>query len=68
LVALAEVRVPSLVIGFEHDLLTAASLCREVADAVPGCRYVEISGVGHLGLFERPDVVNQVLLDFLGPL
>jgi pimeloyl-ACP methyl ester carboxylesterase len=64
--ALAAISVPSLVIGFEHDMLTAAPLCQEVAKAIPGCRYVEIGGVGHLGAFERPDAVNQALLDFLG--
>jgi pimeloyl-ACP methyl ester carboxylesterase len=63
--ALAAISVPSLVIGFEHDMLTPAPLGQEVAKALPGCRYVEISGVGHLGAFERPDAVNQALLDFL---
>ena len=58
--------VPSLVIGFEHDMLTAAVLCQEVAKVIPGCRYVEIGGVGHLGAFERPDEVNRALLDFFG--
>jgi pimeloyl-ACP methyl ester carboxylesterase len=64
--ALGAIRVPSLVIGFEHDMLTPPSLCQEVAKAVPGCSYVEIAGVGHLGAFERPDEVNQALLDFFG--
>jgi pimeloyl-ACP methyl ester carboxylesterase len=62
--ALAGVRVPSLVIGFERDLLTSASLCREVADAIPGCRYVEIPGVAHAGPFEQPDAVNRAMLEF----
>lgn len=31
-----------MVIGFELDVLTPAPLCREVAEAIPGCRYVEI--------------------------
>ena len=62
--ALAGVRVPSLVMAFEHDMLTGASLCREVADAIPGCEYVEIPDCGHAGPLEKPDEVNPVLLDF----
>jgi O-succinylbenzoate synthase len=53
-----------MVIAFELDLLTAAPLCREVAHAIPGCRYVEIPGAGHAGPFEKPDEVNAALLDF----
>jgi pimeloyl-ACP methyl ester carboxylesterase len=64
--ALGGIRVPSLVIAFEHDMLTAVPLCQEVAKAIPGCGYVEIAGVGHLGAFEQPDEVNQALLRFFG--
>lgn len=62
--ALAGVSRPCLVIGFAEDVLTPTLLCREVAAAIPGCRYVEISGCGHFGFLERPDEVNGVLLDF----
>lgn len=62
--ALRAVDVPSMVIAFEHDTLTPPKLCREVADAIPGCRYVEIENAGHAGPFERPEVVNDALVDF----
>lgn len=62
--ALAGVTVPSLVIGFEHDLMTPPSRGREVAEAIPGGRYVEIPGCGHLGPFEAPDAVLDHLLEF----
>ena len=62
--ALAGIRVPCMVVAFEHDMLTAASLCREVADVVPGCRYVEIPDCGHAGPLEKPDEVNEALLSF----
>jgi pimeloyl-ACP methyl ester carboxylesterase len=65
--ALGAIEVPSLVIAFEHDMLTAVPLCQEVANAIPGCSYVEIAGAGHLGVFERPNEVNKRLLDFIGP-
>ena len=62
--ALAGVTVPSLVIGFEHDLITPATMCREVADAIPGGRYVEVPECGHLGPFEDPKTVVPLLLEF----
>ena len=61
---LSGIRVPCMVVAFELDMLTGASLCREVADAVPGCRYVEIPGCGHAGPLEKPDEVNRTLLEF----
>jgi pimeloyl-ACP methyl ester carboxylesterase len=61
---LAGVRVPSMVIGFELDVITPATLCREVAEAIPGSRYVEIPACGHAGPFEKPDEANRHLLEF----
>jgi pimeloyl-ACP methyl ester carboxylesterase len=62
--ALAEIRVPCLVIGFELDMGIAASLAQEVAKVIPGCRYVEIAGAGHAGPFEKSDEVNAAVLAF----
>ncbi|MEU1983023.1 alpha/beta hydrolase [Nocardia sp. NPDC019395] len=56
---------PSLVIGFSDDQLAPPLFCREVAEAIPGARYVEIDGCGHLGHLERPEEVNRVLIEFL---
>lgn len=53
-----------MVIGLELDVLTPAPLCREVAEAISGCRYVEILACGHAGPFERPDELNRLLLEF----
>jgi pimeloyl-ACP methyl ester carboxylesterase len=64
LAALGGITVPCLVVGFEQDLLTTTKLCREVADTIPGCRYVEVAAAAHSGPFERPDEVNRALLDF----
>jgi pimeloyl-ACP methyl ester carboxylesterase len=62
--ALAGISVPSMVVGFELDMLTPAVRNREVAAAIPGCRYEEIENCAHGGPFERPDEVNKLLLDF----
>jgi len=62
--ALAGVRRPFLVVAFAEDVLTPPVLCREVADAIPDCRYVEVPECGHFGFLERPDEVNAAILDF----
>lgn len=58
------IRVPSMVIAFQDDVITPPHLCREVADAVPGCRYEELADCGHLGHLEHPRAVNAALLGF----
>lgn len=55
-----------LVIGFSDDVLTPPYLGREVADALPNGRYVQIPDTGHLGFFERADAVNAAMLKFFG--
>jgi pimeloyl-ACP methyl ester carboxylesterase len=64
LAALTQVQVPCLVIGFRHDLLAPPALCREVAEAIPSCGYVEIPDCAHYGCFEKPDLVNEALIEF----
>lgn len=62
--ALAGVRRPCLVVGFDEDVVTPPALCREVAEAIPGSRYVEIRDCGHFGFLERPRAVNAELAAF----
>ncbi len=65
--ALSGITVPSLVVGFELDMVTATNLGREVAEAI-GCRYVEIPGSGHAGIADAADEVNTILLEFFASL
>lgn len=60
------IAVRSLVIGFADDVVLPPRLSREVADAIPGARYAEVPGAGHIGYLERPDEVNRLLVEFLG--
>ena len=53
-----------LVIGFQDDVALPAYLSREVAEAIPYGRYLEIPHTGHLGFLERPQVVNAAALKF----
>lgn len=59
------ITVPCLSIGFADDRMIPPYLSREVAEAIPGARYVQIPDAGHFGYLERPAEVNKVLLDFL---
>jgi pimeloyl-ACP methyl ester carboxylesterase len=59
------ITVRSLVIGFADDIVLPPRLSREVADAIPGARYVEVADCGHIGYLERPDEVNRLLVEFI---
>jgi pimeloyl-ACP methyl ester carboxylesterase len=59
------ITAPVLVIGFADDVVTPPHLGREVADAIPNGRYLQIADTGHLGFLERPEVVNAAILQFL---
>lgn len=62
--AYANITTPVLVIGFGDDVVTPANLSREVADAIPGARYLEIADAGHLGFLEKPEQVNKAACQF----
>ncbi len=54
----------TLVIGFGDDIITPPALGREVGEAMPRGRYIQIANAGHLGFLERPDAVNKAMLEF----
>ena len=64
--AYRNITVPVLVIGFSDDIVLPPHLAREVADALPNGRYLQIPNAGHLGFIERPDAVNAAALEFFG--
>ena len=64
LAAYRAIATPVLVMGFADDVITPPHLGREVADALPNGRYVQIPDAGHLGFLERPEAVNGVALKF----
>ncbi len=53
-----------LVMGFSDDVVLPPHLGREVADALPNGRFLEVPDTGHLGFIERPDAVNTAMLQF----
>ncbi len=64
--AYRSIAAPVLVIGFADDIVTPPHLGREVADAIPNGRFLQIPDAGHLGFLERPQAVNAAALQFFG--
>lgn len=64
--AYRSIAAPVLVIGFADDVVTPSYLGREVADALPYGRYLQVPDAGHLGFLERPEAVNVAILKFFG--
>ena len=62
--AYRSITTPALVIGFGDDVALPPHLGREVADALPNGRYLEIPDAGHLGFIEKPQEVNAAALEF----
>jgi pimeloyl-ACP methyl ester carboxylesterase len=64
--AWAEFSIPCLVLAFEHDTDSPPARAREAAAVMPGSRFVEIAGAGHLGIVTHTEAVGGALVDFFG--
>jgi thioesterase CepJ len=62
---LATIRLPCLVIGFEHDIITPPHQGRQVAGLIPGCHYAEIAKAGHGAFLEKPTELSRIIVKFL---
>jgi 3-oxoadipate enol-lactonase len=61
---LARITRPTLVIGGEHDTVTAAQYSVQMADAIPGARLLMLPAV-HLSNVEFPETFNDEVVKFL---
>lgn len=62
---LAGIKVPTLVMVGEDDIISPPDEARTLAAAIPGARLEVIPAAGHLAPFENPGAANEVLLRFL---
>jgi pimeloyl-ACP methyl ester carboxylesterase len=62
---LGEVKVPTLVITGQSDLLTPVKFGRFLADGIAGAKFETIEGAGHMAMVERPDQISQAVTEFL---
>ena len=65
---LATIKVPTLVVTGEEDVVTGPEIGRDLAAGIPGARFLLVEEAGHLVNLEQPEIVNEALLDFLAPL
>jgi pimeloyl-ACP methyl ester carboxylesterase len=62
---LATLKVPTLIIGGDADLYVPPPLLRTYAAHIPGAELVVVPEAGHSLYWERPDLFNRALLEFL---
>jgi pimeloyl-ACP methyl ester carboxylesterase len=63
---LESMRVPTLVIAGEEDVLAPPPVMKMFADHIPGSRFEVIAGAGHSAYWEQPATWNSLVLGFLG--
>ena len=62
---LAEIRLPTLIIGGEEDRITPVRYSQLLAHIIPGAVLQVIPQAGHMLMLEQPDLVAKGLVDFL---
>jgi len=62
---LKTVRAPTLVLTGDNDYFIPSFFSKMIADNIPGARYREISGGGHIPMIERPAETTEMVLSFL---
>ena len=62
---LCNIKVPTLVMVGNQDILTPRGDSEEIADLIPGAELVVISGAAHGFMVEHASTFNKILKDFL---
>src|SRR5262245_45353726 len=62
---LSAIRCPTLVSVAEDDILTPPRFSREIVERIPGAELRLVTSAGHGYFLERPDVFNELSLDFI---
>lgn len=59
-----KLKMPTLVIAGDKDAIAPISATRKFAAGLSDATFVELSGVGHLVHYERPDEAASAIMDF----
>jgi pimeloyl-ACP methyl ester carboxylesterase len=62
---LPKIDVPTLLVCGEQDAISPAKEMRGMAAAIPGAKFVEIAGAGHMAPLEDPAAVNRAIREFV---
>ncbi|MCY1517057.1 3-oxoadipate enol-lactonase 2 [compost metagenome] len=60
----SSITAPTLVISSTHDLAATPAQGRELANAIPGGRYLELN-TSHISNWEQPEAFTRAVVDFL---
>ena len=67
LTLLTTVTTPVLVIAGKEDATFPVAETRAMADAIPGSTFLALDEVAHLAALENPQLINQLIDEFLPP-
>jgi pimeloyl-ACP methyl ester carboxylesterase len=62
---LEALNVPTLLVAGEADLSAPPSLVRKYAEHIANSEFVAVPEAGHSVFWERPDIFNRLVLDFI---
>jgi len=62
---LGEITAPTLIIYGDKDIMDVRNAAGPLAEAIPGARLAVIPDAAHLPQMERPELFNEVVLNFL---
>lgn len=65
LAAFESLEIPVLCMMGTESPASSRAVARVLASALPGVRVVELQGVGHMGPVTHPEIVNEVIAEFL---
>lgn len=63
---LGEITAPALILVGNADLLADMRHANAMAKGLPDSVMLVVRGAGHMALFEKPEIVNDAMHDFLG--
>lgn len=62
---LERIKIPTLLIAGEYDVLTPPYKSKFILEKVPHAKYVKINRSGHMPFLEKPSEFNRIVLDFV---
>jgi len=62
---LGEIHVPALVTTGDADVSTPVAAAQVIANAIPGAVLKTMAGAPHMAPYEKPEVFNSLVLEFL---
>jgi pimeloyl-ACP methyl ester carboxylesterase len=66
--AARSIRIPTLLMRGRHSDLLSEAGARHLLEVLPGARYVDVSGAGHMLAGDRNDAFTDELVSFVGSL